>query len=77
MFLGDVLGCFLDALGVFSECFGDVFWMVWGCFLDALGMSSGCIGNVFWMFSGAYSVGSLRQIRTLIIHVNFFAAVRP
>ena len=41
MFLGDALECSLDALGVFSGCFGDVFWMIWGCFLDDLGMFSG------------------------------------
>ncbi len=40
MFFGDVLGCFLHALGVFSGCFGDVFWMIWGCFLDDFGVFS-------------------------------------
>ena len=24
--------CFGNVLGMFSECFGDVFWMIWGCF---------------------------------------------
>ena len=53
MFFWDVLGCFLDTLGVFdgsiqmihlvmfSGCFGGVFWMIWGCLLDDLGMFSG------------------------------------
>ena len=50
MFLGDVLGCFLDTLGVFDGSFGDVFWILWGCFLDDLVMFSGCFGDVFWMF---------------------------
>ena len=43
---------FLDALGVFSGCFGGVFWMFWRCFLYDLGMFSGRFGNVFWMFWG-------------------------
>ena len=40
-FWGDVLGCFLDALGVFDGSFDDVFRVLWGCFLDDLGMLSG------------------------------------
>ena len=42
MFSGDVLGCFLVARGIFSECFGVVFCMIWGCFLDDLVVVSGC-----------------------------------
>ena len=35
---GYVLKCFG---GMFSGCFGGVFWMFWGCFLYDLGMFSG------------------------------------
>ena len=44
MFLGDVLGCFLDALGVFDGSFGDLFWMLGGVFW----MFWGCLLDVFW-----------------------------
>ena len=35
-------GFVLDVLGMYSGCFGNVFWMFWECFLDVLGMYSGC-----------------------------------
>ena len=45
-----IWGCFLDDLGMFSGCFGGIFWMIWGCFLNDLVMFSGCFGDVVWMF---------------------------